>query len=302
MTALRLATRRSALALAQAETVAAAIRDRSGVEVELVPVVSEGDRSTAPLREIGGVGVFVTAVREALLSGAADVAVHSLKDLPTAADDSLRLAAVPPRADVRDAVVARTGTLGDLPPGATVGTGSARRAAQLRQLRPDLVVVDIRGNVDTRIGLVDSDQVSAVILAMAGLERLRRTDRVSEILPADVMMPAPGQGALAVETRADDTAAIAAVLPLDDAPTRTAVTAERGLLQHLEAGCTAPVGALATVVGPQIFLKGVAYGTDGTAFRVSVAGPTTAALELGRAAAEKVLAEGAGRLEQGAVR
>ena len=140
MTALRLATRRSALALAQAETVAAAIRDRSGVEVELVPVVSEGDRSTAPLREIGGVGVFVTAVREALLSGAADVAVHSLKDLPTAADDSLRLAAVPPRADVRDAVVARTGTLGDLPPGATVGTGSARRAAQLRQLRPDLVV------------------------------------------------------------------------------------------------------------------------------------------------------------------
>lgn len=302
MTTLRLATRRSALALAQSHTVAEAITTRTGIEVELVPVVSEGDRNTAPLREIGGVGVFVTAVREALLSGAADVAVHSLKDLPTAALASLLLAAVPPRADVRDAVVALNGPLADLAPGSRVGTGSPRRAAQLHELRPDLEVVDIRGNVATRIGLVDRAEVAAVVLAMAGLERLGRTDRVTEVLPADVMMPAPGQGALAVETRIDDVAAIAAVAALDDPSTRAAVTAERALLQYLEAGCTAPVGALATVVGPKIFLKAVAYGTDGSAFRVSVGGSVAAPADLGRAAAEQLLAEGAGRLAQGAFR
>lgn len=302
MTTLRLATRRSALALAQSHTVAEAITTRTGIEVELVPVVSEGDRNTAPLREIGGVGVFVTAVREALLSGAADVAVHSLKDLPTAAQASLLLAAVPPRADVRDAVVALNGPLADLAPGSRVGTGSPRRAAQLHELRPDLEVVDIRGNVATRIGLVDRAEVAAVVLAMAGLERLGRTDRVTEVLPADVMMPAPGQGALAVETRIDDVAAIAAVAALDDPSTRAAVTAERALLQYLEAGCTAPVGALATVVGPKIFLKAVAYGTDGSAFRVSVGGSVAAPADLGRAAAEQLLAEGAGRLAQGAFR
>ncbi len=302
MTTLRLATRRSALALAQSHTVAEAITTRTGIEVELVPVMSEGDRNTAPLREIGGVGVFVTAVREALLSGAADVAVHSLKDLPTAAQASLLLAAVPPRADVRDAVVALNGPLADLAPGSRVGTGSPRRAAQLHELRPDLEVVDIRGNVATRIGLVDRAEVAAVVLAMAGLERLGRTDRVTEVLPADVMMPAPGQGALAVETRIDDVAAIAAVAALDDPSTRAAVTAERALLQYLEAGCTAPVGALATVVGPKIFLKAVAYGTDGSAFRVSVGGSVAAPADLGRAAAEQLLAEGAGRLAQGAFR
>ncbi len=302
MTTLRLATRRSALALAQSHIVAEAITTRTGIEVELVPVVSEGDRNTAPLREIGGVGVFVTAVREALLSGAADVAVHSLKDLPTAAQASLLLAAVPPRADVRDAVVALNGPLAELAPGSRVGTGSPRRAAQLHELRPDLEVVDIRGNVDTRIGLVDRAEVAAVVLAMAGLERLGRTDRVTEVLPADVMMPAPGQGALAVETRIDDVAAIAAVAALDDPSTRAAVTAERALLQYLEAGCTAPVGALATVVGPKIFLKAVAYGTDGSAFRVSVGGSVAAPADLGRAAAEQLLAEGAGRLAQGAFR
>ena len=302
MTTLRLATRRSALALAQSHTVAEAITTRTGIEVELVPVVSEGDRNTAPLREIGGVGVFVTAVREALLSGAADVAVHSLKDLPTAAQASLLLAAVPPRADVRDAVVALNGPLADLAPGSRVGTGSPRRAAQLHELRPDLEVVDIRGNVATRIGLVDRAEVAAVVLAMAGLERLGRTDRVTEVLPADVMMPAPGQGALAVETRIDDVAAIAAVAALDDPSTRAAVTAERALLQYLEAGCTAPVGALATVVGPKIFLKAVAYGTDGSAFRVSVGGSVAAPADLWRAAAEQLLAEGAGRLAQGAFR
>ncbi len=302
MTTLRLATRRSALALAQSHTVAEAITTRTGIEVELVPVMSEGDRNTAPLREIGGVGVFVTAVREALLSGAADVAVHSLKDLPTATQASLLLAAVPPRADVRDAVVALNGPLADLAPGSRVGTGSPRRAAQLHELRPDLEVVDIRGNVDTRIGLVDRAEVAAVVLAMAGLERLGRTDRVTEVLPADVMMPAPGQGALAVETRIDDVAAIAAVAALDDPSTRAAVTAERALLQYLEAGCTAPVGALATVVGPKIFLKAVAYGTDGSAFRVSVGGSVAAPADLGRAAAEQLLAEGAGRLAQGAFR
>lgn len=302
MSALRLATRRSPLALAQSQMVAEQIRARSGVEVELVTVVSDGDRTSAPLTQIGGVGVFVTAVRAAVLSGEADLAVHSLKDLPTADHPELLLAAVPARADVRDALVSAHGTLAQLAAGSRVGTGSPRREAQIRALRPDLDVVGIRGNVDTRIGLVNEGSVDAVVLALAGLERLGRADRVAEILPADEMMPAPGQGALAVETRLDDLATVAAVALLDDHDTRAAVAAERALLAELETGCSAPVGALATVVGTKIFLKGVVYGSGSTAVRVSVAGPVGNPTDLGRAAARQLLAQGADRIVGGAIR
>ncbi len=303
MTPIRLATRRSPLALAQSHDIAERIGTLTGRRVELVEVVSEGDRNLAPLTSIGGVGVFVTAVREAVLAGRADLAVHSLKDLPTADHAGLSLAAVPRRADVRDAVVSLNGGLMELAPGSRIGTGSPRRAAQLRDLRADVEVVDIRGNVDTRIGFVDRGELSAVILAMAGLERLGRADRATEVLPADVMMPAPGQAALAVEARADDSQTQAVVAGLDDRDTRIAVTAERALLRRLEAGCTAPVGALAAVVADMVVLKAVVHG-DGTsgALRVSVSGAAGAPAELGRAAAEKLLADGADRLVGGAVR
>ncbi len=291
MTPLRLATRRSALAMAQSTLIAERLHEVTGRTVQLVPVVSEGDRNASSLREIGGVGVFVAAVRAAVVSGDADLAVHSLKDLPTAPHPDLILAAVPTRADVRDAVVAREGGLADLPHGARVGTGAPRRAAQLAQLRPDLTVVDIRGNVDTRIGYVEGGELAAVLLAMAGLQRLGRADRATEVLSADQMMPAPGQGALAVEARGDDRATVAAVAMLDDAPTRAAVTAERALLARLEAGCTAPVGALATVVADQIFLQGIVFGEDGSGgVRVALAGAVTDPTALGHAAAEQLLA------------
>lgn len=303
MTPLRLATRRSPLALAQSHGIAEQIERTTGRPVELVPIVSEGDRTSGSLRLLGGVGVFVTAVREAVVTGRADVAVHSLKDLPTADYDGLSLAAVPVRADVRDALVSLNGGLADLAPGATIGTGSPRRAAQLRVLRPDLRVVDIRGNVDTRIGMVDSGQVGAVLLALAGLERLGRTNRVTEVLPVTQILPAPGQAALAVETRSDDHATTEIVATLDDAATRGCVTAERALLHELQAGCTAPVGALATTAGDQLDLHAVAWG-DGTPdpVRVSLSGAITAPAQLGRTAAQHMLADGAAQLVGEAVR
>ncbi|MFN8125435.1 MAG: hydroxymethylbilane synthase [Candidatus Nanopelagicales bacterium] len=299
MTALRLATRRSPLATAQSRLVAEAITEATGRPVELVGVESEGDRNRAPLTEIGGVGVFVAAVRQAVLDGRADLAVHSLKDLPTADAPGLRLAAVPARADVRDALVGAT--LAELPVGARVGTGSPRRAAQLTTLRPDLEIIDIRGNVDTRIALTDSGDVAAVVLALAGLQRLDRADRVAQVLPVTQMLPAPGQAALAIETRADDGGSAAAVAPLDDPVTRSAVACERALLRALEAGCTAPVGALATVVDDQILLDAAVWG-GGAEIRGSHSGPRDTADAIGRRAAAALLADGADRLVGGTIR
>lgn len=247
MSPLRLGTRASELATTQSGWVAARLR-AAGHEVELVTVRTEGDVSRRSLAEIGGTGVFAAALREALRQGEVDLAVHSLKDLPTAPEPGLTLAAVPEREDPRDVLVARDGlTLADLPAGSTVGTGSPRRAAQLTQLRPDLDVRDIRGNVDTRIGLVRDGTLDAVVLARAGLARLGRLADATDTLPLGVMLPAAGQGALAVECRSDDTD-LAQFLAgaLDHPPTRAAVTAERAVLARLEAGCTAPVGALAT--------------------------------------------------------
>lgn len=242
---LRIGTRASALATTQTGHVAAALEALGAGPVELVPVRTDGDRLRGSLATLGGTGVFVTALRDAVLDGRCDLAVHSLKDLPTGYAPGLTIAAVPQRVDPSDALCTSADrTLETLPRGARVGTGSPRRRAQLLAVRPDLDVVDIRGNVDTRLGRL-ADDLDAVVLAAAGLERLGRTDAVSELLTADVMLPAPGQGALAVECREGDD--LAAVRALDHLSSRLSVIAERALLAALEAGCAAPVGALATV-------------------------------------------------------
>ncbi|SFQ40547.1 hydroxymethylbilane synthase [Amycolatopsis arida] len=245
---IRIGTRGSKLALAQTGTIATLL-ERAGERVEIVKVTTPGDRSSAPIAEIG-VGVFTSALREALVTKQVDVAVHSYKDLPTAPEDGIVLAAVPPRGDPRDALIARDGlTLGELPPGSTVGTGSPRRIAQLRALGLGLEVVPIRGNIDTRIGRVTSGELDAVVLARAGLARVDRLAEITETLDPIQMLPAPAQGALAVETRVDDVDIEHLLRSIvDDEVTRVAVTAERAMLAALEAGCSAPVGALAEVV------------------------------------------------------
>jgi len=292
---LRIGTRASALARTQTGTVAAAL----GVPYEVVHVVTEGDRSSAAVTEFGGTGVFVSALRTALLNDEIDVAVHSYKDLPTAPAPGIALAAVPPREDPRDALVARDGlVLGELPPGSRVGTGAPRRAAQLRALGLGLEIVPLRGNVDTRLGKVSGGEMDAVVVALAGLRRLGREGEVTEILDPIQVLPAPAQGALAIECRADDAGTAEVLAVLDSPDTRAAVTAERALLAALEAGCSAPVGALAEIAegdeGPEIFLRGSVTAVDGSdAVRLSATGPTTDAEGVGRRLAAELLADGA---------
>jgi len=304
--ALRLGTRRSALATAQSERVAADLTARTGRAVELVPVTTYGDTSREALAQIGGTGVFVSALRDALLAGDVDLAVHSLKDLPTADADGILLAAVPPREDPRDVLVARDGLgLAELPAGSRVGTGSPRRAAQLRGLGLGLEVVAVRGNVDTRLRLVEDGEVDAVVLARAGLARLGRLDAVTEAIDPIQMLPAPGQGALAIECRSPHdpgSTEIADLLHvLDDAATRQVVTAERTLLAVLEAGCSAPVGALGEAADgehhPELYLRAVVSSADGSAsVRLSATGPLDEAARIGRDLAADLLAEGAADL------
>jgi hydroxymethylbilane synthase len=302
MTALRVGTRGSALARSQTALVTGAIVGELGRKVETVEIVTQGDRSAAALTQIGGTGVFVSALRDALLAGDIDLAVHSYKDLPTAPAAGLVIAAVPPREDPRDVLVARDGrTLGELPPGARVGTGSPRRAAQLRALGLGVEVVPIRGNVDTRLGKVASGELDAVVLARAGLARLDRLDAVTELLDPLQLLPAPAQGALAVECRAADTELLAELAALDHEDSRAAVAAERSLLAALEAGCTAPVGALAEVAlgddGPEIFLRGSVTAADGSdAVRLSATGPVSDAAATGRRLAAELVDAGAATL------
>jgi len=304
---LRLGTRRSALALAQSGLVARALTEAAGRPVELVEITTFGDVSREALAQIGGTGVFVNALRDALLAGRIDLAVHSLKDLPTADPEGLGLAAVPEREDVRDVLVARDGSkFADLPPGARVGTGSPRRAAQLRLLRADLEIVPIRGNVDTRIGYVTSGSLDAVVLAYAGLSRLDRIGEATDFFDPIALLPAPGQGALAVECRASDlelTRLLGA--SLDHGPTRRAVAAERALLAALEAGCSAPVGGYAVATERELQLNAAvteeaAAATDGDAaprsIRMSATGPADEAAEIGRQLALRMLAVGAAGL------
>jgi hydroxymethylbilane synthase len=299
---LRVGTRASLLATTQARHVADLVEALLGRPAELVEVSTEGDRSDASLATMGGTGVFVTALRDALLDGRVDIAVHSLKDLPTAPDPRIALAAVPPREDPRDVVVARDGlTLGELPVGSRVGTGSPRRAAQLHALGMGLEVVDIRGNVETRVGKVRSGAYDAVVLARAGLARIGRLDDATEVLDPLQMLPAPGQGALAVECRADDADLVRDLALLDDPATRAAVTAERAVLATLEGGCSAPIGALAEVAegddGDELWVRAVAMSPDGTlSVRMSATGTPEHAADLGARLATDMLAEGAGAL------
>ena len=297
----RIGTRGSALALAQTQTVANALTAR-GAEVEIVTVTTHGDTSTESLSEIGGTGVFASALREALLAGECDVVVHSLKDLPTGPVDGLVIGAVPKRVDARDALIARDAlTLDTLPAGARVGTGSPRRAAQLLSRRPDITVIDIRGNVDTRLGKVASGELDAVVLAAAGLERLGRLEDATELLSLDGWPTAPGQGALALEVRVGDEKLVSA---LEHRPTRTMVDAERAVLAILEAGCAAPIAARAFTDDGMLFLDARLYSTDGSQKLTSSHAlylddtPNPAADVAGRVAAE-LIALGAGSLGVG---
>lgn len=269
---LRLGTRKSPMAVSQSGDVARLITERTGRRVEIVGVTTLGDVRREHLTQIGGTGVFVSALREALLCGEVDFAVHSLKDLPTGAAPGIALAAVPARDDPRDALVARDGSkLADLPPGARIGTGSPRRAAQLTMLRSDIACVPIRGNANTRLAKVHEGELDGVVLAYAGLARIGRTDLVSEIFEPDAMVPAPGQGALAVECRAGDTELATLLAMVDDAPTRAAVAAERSLLAALEAGCSAPVGAYAAAAGAgRLHLEGIVLGLPAASFQPAV--------------------------------
>lgn len=325
--ALRLGTRRSKLAMAQSGQVAEAVRRVTGRPVELVEITTYGDTSREHLAQIGGTGVFVSALRDALLAGEIDFAVHSLKDLPTTQPDDLTLAAIPVREDPRDALIARDGlTFEQLPDGARVGTGSPRRMAQLnawaRSLGRSVEAVPIRGNIDTRIGFVEKGELDAVVLAAAGLTRIGRIDEATQLLSPDVVLPAPGQGALAIECAAVNADLAAQLAELDDPDTRAAVTAERSLLAALEAGCSAPVGALADLSprarlrssggGPtadeqavtELHLRGVVGTTDGsTLVQLSTTGHVPATpddvsvpLKLGRELAAEMLAKGAAGL------
>ncbi len=297
---IKVATRRSPLALAQARLVAEQVTRTTGLATELVEVVSEGDVNAGPLATIGGTGVFVTAVRDALLTGRADIAVHSLKDLPTAPAADVEMVAVPVRADVRDALCSAAGTLADLPIGATVGTGSPRRRAQLLAARPDLQVVPIRGNVGTRLAMVGKT-MDAVVLAAAGLARLKLTHAATEFLPVATVLPAPGQGALAIEAAVTaDPGLLAGLRQLDDPASRAATDAERALLAALEAGCSAPVGAFAEYLTPgstrpQIHLRAGVYA-DTRAVHMSVTGYASEAQKVGSELADQLLAAGAAGL------
>ena len=312
---LRLGSRKSPMALSQSGDVARLITERTGRQVEIVGITTFGDVSREQLTQIGGTGVFVSALRESLLRGDVDFAVHSLKDLPTGAAPGIALAAVPARDDPRDALVGRDGAkLADLPAGARIGTGSPRRAAQIAALRADVTCVPIRGNANTRLAKVRDGELDAVALAYAGLARIGQTHLVSEIFEPDDLVPAPGQGALAVECRAGDAALTGLLAAVDHPGTRSAVTAERSLLAALEAGCSAPVGAYAfhAASAGRLQLEGIVLGapqasfTPGTLDSGTVSGrmvirergeaDAADAARLGREVAARMLALGAAGL------
>ncbi|MGV0699908.1 hydroxymethylbilane synthase [Mycolicibacter sinensis] len=302
---IRIGTRASLLATTQAGTVRDALV-AAGHPAELVMISTIGDRSSGPIADLG-VGVFTAALREAILDGRVDAAVHSHKDLPTAHDPRFLLPAVPAREDPRDALVARDGlVLGELPAGALLGTSSPRRAAQLRALGLGLEIRPLRGNLDTRLNRVSSGELDAIVVARAGLARIGRLDAITETLEPVQMLPAPAQGALAVECRAGDTGLAALLAELDDTDTRQAVTAERTLLAELEAGCSAPVGAIAEVVESidedgrvfeELSLRSCVAALDGSdVIRASGIGSPDRARELGVSVAAELFELGAREL------
>jgi hydroxymethylbilane synthase len=293
----RLGTRTSPLARWQAEWVAARLAEL-GASVELVPITTQGDVKTQPLGQIGGQGLFTKELQRALLDGQIDLAVHSLKDLPTAPVEGLALAAVPPRESTADMLVSSVAaSIELLPPSARIGTGSLRRKAQLLHLRPDLRIVDIRGNLDTRLRKLADGEYDAIVLAEAGLSRLGLAGEITHVIPRSAMLPAVGQGALGIETRSDDRATAAVVARLDDPSTHQAVSAERSLLLALRGGCLAPVGAWGRIEGEQICLDAVVLAGDGSR-RITAAGRATPAdaASLGQRVAQDLLEQGAAEL------
>lgn len=294
---LRLGTRASALARWQANWVAARLRD-TGVEVEVVLITTEGDVKSAPLGQIGGQGLFTKQIQQALLDDEIDIAVHSLKDLPTENVAGLTIAAVPERESTGDALVSNNfGSIDELPQTAHIGTGSARRQAQLLHYRADLRVENIRGNVDTRLKKLDDGEYDAIILAEAGLRRLDLQDRITQILPRAIMLPAVGQGALGIETRAGDEGSRAALETLNDPETHSAVLAERAMLAALRGGCLAPVGAYARVEQNALRLDGVVLSTDGSQrIANSDSDSLEQATQLGQHVAQQLIDQGAEKL------
>jgi hydroxymethylbilane synthase len=288
------------MAIAQSGQVAAMITRRTGRPVEIVEMTTLGDVSHAQLTQIGGTGVFVSALREALLAGEVDLAVHSLKDLPVGPAAGIVLAAVPPRDDPRDALAARDGAkLADLPAGARVGTGSPRRAAQLLALRRDLRCVPVRGNAGTRLGKIGSGEIDAVVLARAGLARIGQSEAVTQVFEPKEMLPAPGQGALAVECRAGEPGLAALLGAVSDQNSLAAVTAERALLETLQADCSAPVGAYATGTG-ELRMRAVVMRPDGRqVLRAQGTASVTDARRLGRDLAAQLIQAGAPYLVAG---
>jgi hydroxymethylbilane synthase len=293
-------TRGSALARWQADHVSAALRQaHPGLTVDITIIVTEGDRrSEGLLADQGGKALWVEEIERALLERRVDLAVHSLKDVPAELAPGLVLAAIPERADARDALVSRTGAaINGLPAGARVGTSSLRRVCQLRSARPDLVLEVLRGNVDTRLRKVAEGVVDAAVLACAGLDRLGHSDRISERFAVDWMLPSIGQGALALETRADDEAVRRQCRALAHLPTEAAIAAERALLAHLGAGCRTPVAGHAQVQGDSLVLDALVGRPDGSELlRERLVGPTADAAALGTAIAERLLARGAARI------
>ncbi len=277
---IRLGTRQSALALWQADYVSNSLRSL-GHEVQLVKITTTGDVSTTPLGESGGQGVFTKEIQRALLDNRCDLAVHSLKDLPTEIIPELTLAAVPPREDTADCLLSNGRLLADLPLGSSIGTGSPRRKASLLNVRPDLVILDIRGNVDTRIRKLDDGQYDAIVLAFAGLHRLGLQSRITQKFTFDVMLPAVGQAALGLETRSNDALTKAAVKQLDHMPTHAAVVAERTLLRSMRAGCLAPLACNAVVHEKSIEILAKVYSQDGKR-KIEVRHSIDHALHLGR--------------------
>jgi hydroxymethylbilane synthase len=294
---LRIGTRASALARWQAEWVAAAVA-RGGAEVELIPVATRGDQQQAPIGRIGGSGVFTKEIQRALLDQRIDLAVHSLKDLPTEETPGLTLAAVPARAAVHDVLVSREGLpLERLPAGALVGTGSQRRRSQLLHARPDLRTQDIRGNVETRLRKLRDGQFDVVILAEAGLQRLGLSAQITQVLPMAIFLPAIGQGALGIEARTGDEPTRAALAPLNDAATCAAVTAERAMLAALQGGCLAPVAGWGRVEADRLVLSGRVLSPDGShMLDATLSADPADAASLGQRVAQQLLDQGAADL------
>ena len=298
-------TRGSKLAMAQTELVAARLRAvNPGIEVSVIRIVTKGDTNhNVPLEQVAGEGIFVKELEQALLDGQIDLAVHSLKDMPSDLTNGLCLAAVMERVDPEDVLVTKGKKLAELAPGSSIGTGSVRRAAQLTAYRPDLKVVSIRGNVDTRLSKVTNGELDGVIVAAAGLERLGWGDRITDHLPIEYFLPMVGQGVLAIEGRADDKGCYGIASPLNHLPTWQSITAERAFLRTLAGGCKAPIAALGAVTGSALLLDGMVMDVkENKILRSSEAGSVRQAEEIGIRLAKRLLAAGADKFLSGPVR